>query len=128
MASDQAQHNAYRVIGFQFLFAVILVLCWSFVSLFFATSAMLGALVCILPNLYFAYRFFARARGKTPRQIVKTFYASELVKLCMSGILIAFVLAQVKVALLAFFTGFFGAHMGFWLAPLIAGTGTRVST
>ncbi|MDI1351647.1 MAG: ATP synthase subunit I, partial [bacterium] len=49
-----------------------------------ALSALLGGLVCIIPNAFFAHKVFKYQGARAAKQIVNSFYAGEALKIFIS--------------------------------------------
>jgi len=85
-----------------------------------AYSVLLGGLICLLPNGYFAYRTFRFQGARAAREIVRSFYAGEAGKLVLTALLFAAVFIGVKpLHALALFTGFCLVQMIGWIVPLL---------
>jgi len=85
-----------------------------------ACSALLGGLICLLPNAYFARRMFRHTGARAARQIVRSFYAAEAGKLAFTAILFGVIFAAVEwVAAPALFAGFIAVQIASWLVPLL---------
>ena len=117
-----ARHTAYRLVGLQALVVVFIAAGWLFGGLREALSALLGGAACVLPSLYFARRLFATTSARDAKKIVKAFYLGEIVKLALSAVLVVLIVMFIPVVILPLITGFIGAQLGFWLAPLVTKT------
>ena len=84
-----------------------------------ATSAIVGGMVCLVPNVYFASKVFEYNGVRAARQIVNGFYKGEALKLMLSVALFAMVFKFLKVNPLVFFVAYIAAQMVYWFAPLI---------
>lgn len=84
-----------------------------------AISALLGGLVCIIPNAYFAIKLFQHQGARSARKIVNGFYKGEALKLLLSFILFTAVFIFCKITPLAFFTSYILILMTHWFAPWI---------
>jgi len=82
-------------------------------------SAMLGGIVAIVPSALFAKNMFRYQGARAARQIVKSFYFGEALKILSTAILFALVFIVYKVAPLAFFFTYIMVLMTYWLAPLL---------
>nr|WP_019215647.1 ATP synthase subunit I [Legionella tunisiensis] len=69
-----------------------------------AISAILGGLVAVIPSALFAKKLFHHQGARAARQIVKSFYIGEALKILSSVILFTLVFVLFKVAPLAFFS------------------------
>lgn len=104
----------YQFAGCVFLSAVALAF-----GLTPAYSVLLGGLICVVPNVYFAYRTFKFRGARAAREIVRSFYAGEAGKLALTAVLFAAVFIGVKsLNPLALFAGFCLVQMIGWLVPL----------
>ena len=85
-----------------------------------AYSALLGGLIFTVPNAYFAYKAFTYSGARAARQIVKSFYMGESVKLILTAVLFTIVFVLVKpLDVLALFLTFFVLVMSNWLIPMV---------
>lgn len=84
-----------------------------------ALSAILGGLVAVIPSILFARKLFRYQGARAARQIVKSFYIGEALKILSSVILFTLVFVLFKVAPLAFFFTYIMVLMNHWFAPLI---------
>lgn len=67
-----------------------------FLDIVAAYSILLGGLVSIVPNSYFARKAFRYRGARNTPLIVKSFYAGETGKLIMTGVMFAIVFAGIK--------------------------------
>lgn len=85
-----------------------------------AYSALLGGLICLLPNCYFAFRAFRFQGARAAKQIVRSFYAGEAGKLALTTLLFAGVFIAVKpLNALALFVGYVGVQLLNWIVPVV---------
>lgn len=103
-------------LGIAALIALIYGLCYNLVS---AKSAILGGLVYIIPNAYFASKLFKHQGARAARQIVNGFYKGEALKIVLSILLFTMVFALIKVNPIAFFLTYIMVMMTHWLTPWI---------
>jgi ATP synthase protein I len=85
---------------------------WSF-------SLFLGGMVCVLPNLYFAYKLFLQTGAQDIRLIVKAFYFGEIVKFLLTILFFYIAFKYLNVSKLPFFIGFFIAQFSFGVGALL---------
>ncbi|MBA2648436.1 MAG: ATP synthase subunit I [Legionella sp.] len=84
-----------------------------------ATSALLGGLVCIIPNACFAVKLFKYKGAQAARQIVQNFYKGEALKIIISIFLFTAVFVLCRITPLAFFVSYILIQMTHWFSPLI---------
>lgn len=73
-------------------------------------SGLLGGLVAVIPNAYFAYRVYRYSGARSARAIVKELYSGEAGKLILTAALFVLVLMGVRpLGMLALFAGYFAA-------------------
>lgn len=113
--------------GAQAFVVAVIALAWCFFNVQAMTSTLLGGLVSILPNIYFARRFFASGRSADAKKIVRTFYLGELFKLLITVALALLVITQLPVLILPFLTGLVAATLGLWFAPVFANRQRRAA-
>jgi ATP synthase protein I len=114
-----ARAKAYKVVLSQVLVVVIAAaLAWGFAGRAASSSLVLGGLACILPGVYFVKRFFLRVDARAAKQIVRTFYIGEMVKLILSAAIVVLLVRYADVRILPLMAGFGLAQLGFWVAPL----------
>lgn len=80
-----------------------------------ALSPMLGGLVALLPNLYFAYKVYL-AKDLGAQSIVNAFYTGETVKLILTVALFVIVLQIPSVDFLTLLVGYIAVLSVFWFA------------
>lgn len=109
-----------RILKAQLLIAIALPLVlaiWDFAA---AWSALLGGLICLLPNVYFARRMFRHTGARAAQKIVRSFYAAEVGKLVFTAILFGVAFAAIDgLVPPALFAGFIAVQLVNWLAPLL---------
>lgn len=98
---------------------VFALFCALFFSVKAANSALLGGIICVIPNIYFARKLFKYQGARSAKQIVNSFYKGEAVKIILSVILFTVVFVWVKITPLAFFLAYIMILMTHWFAPLI---------
>lgn len=115
-----------RLVLTQLLAVVVTPLLFILSSGVAAYSALAGALIYFVPNLYFVYRAFKFSGARSAKKILRSFYAGESVKLLLSAAFFAMTFALVKpLDVLALFTGFIAVQASSWLTPwLTAGKNT----
>ena len=59
-------------------------------------SALLGGMIALLPNAYFAYKAFRYFGARSAKAIVQSFWSGEMGKLFLTAALFALVFAGVK--------------------------------
>jgi len=84
-----------------------------------AISALLGGLVAFIPTVLFAKKMFQYHGARAARQIVKSFYIGEFLKITLSVVLFTLVFKLYEVTPLTFFLTYIAVVMTYWLAPLI---------
>ncbi|MBS1211483.1 MAG: putative synthase protein, partial [Proteobacteria bacterium] len=84
-----------------------------------AKSALLGGLVGFLPNAYFAVRFGRRDPTKTAKDVVRSFYLGESVKLLFTALLFVLVFQLPGILFMPLIIGFVSVIMVFWFALLL---------
>lgn len=80
-----------------------------------AMSPLLGGLVALVPNLYFAFKVYL-ARQSTAQEIVNAFYAGETVKLILTVALFVIVIRIPSVDFLTLLAGYIAVLSVFWFA------------
>lgn len=85
-----------------------------------ALSVLLGGLICVLPNMFFARQLFARRRSVQLQGLVWSAFGVEIVKIFLTLILFAVVFIQYKeVHPLALLVAYFTTYSCNWVVPLI---------
>lgn len=87
-----------------------------------AISALLGGLVCIIPNACFASKLFRYRGARAAKQIVNSFYKGEALKFFLSIFLFTLVFILCRITPLAFFASYILVLMTHWFAPWIIDT------
>jgi ATP synthase protein I len=116
--NQQGIQGAKRLFMMQLrLSACVSLMIWALCGLSSARSTLLGGLVCLLPQAWFARALFREQRARFSQQILKSAYRGEAIKLLMSATMFAVVFRWVDVVPVMFFAGYFLVHVTFWFAP-----------
>ena len=84
-----------------------------------AGSALIGGLICVIPNLYLARRLTAR-RTADPNELTRIIYTAEFGKLVITAALFAGVFAtQEWIQPIALLVGFGLAQLTHWVTPAV---------
>lgn len=86
-----------------------------------ALSTGVGVLTGYIPNVYFSFRFGIRNPSKTARQVVRSFYGGEAVKLMMTAGLFAVAFQVPGISYGFMFAGFALVIGVSWFALLVRG-------
>lgn len=115
--------NKHSIIRFWLVQLGLVLLLVAFFAVIFninsAFSALLGGLVCIIPNALFARKLFKYQGARAARKIVNNFYKGEALKIVLSIIFFTLVFMFCKITPLAFFATYVLVQMSHWLAPWI---------
>ena len=112
--------------GARRLFAMQVSITWVLAGMFgifggvvWALSAMLGGIICALPNACFAQVVFSEARVSASQQIMRRFYRGEALKITLSMILFAATFYYVKIIPAVFFIAYLVVQLTHWASPWI---------
>jgi len=110
-----------RVAGLQAIVTLLVAVgCYLMTDPVAAYSALLGGVVCFLPNLYFAWESFRHQGAQAAKQIVRSFYKAEAVKFGLTAVLFALVFALVRpLNPIYFFLTYVVVQVVHWLSPLV---------
>lgn len=123
--NQQAWRGAQRLLAVQLgLTFLIALMAWLGFGALAGWSAMLGGLVSVIPNAYFAYRLFQYHGAQAAKRIVNSFYKAEAAKLLMTMALFTLVFTTLSISALPFFLAFIAVQLVFWAAPLIVDSNT----
>lgn len=112
---------AVRLLKWQLIVAVALILAASLSGWQQSLAIGLGAGIALIGNAFFTLRTFARNGGK-PQELVNDFYKGEAGKLVLTILLFAAVFVGYKAVQIPWlFTGFILEQFVVWLVPLVAG-------
>ena len=82
-------------------------------------SAVLGGLVCIIPQAYFARKLFKYSGANAAKKIVGNFYKGEALKIFLSVLLFTLVFKFSIIMPPVFFAVYLVTQLVFWFSPLI---------
>lgn len=120
MRQNQSLGKVYRLLGLQMIAVALVMVAWFFKGYELAITALAGGLISIAPNFFWAKRFFSKIHNHTPKQILRSFYLGELIKMMVSVALLVVAVCVFKVNLLPLFSGFLAAYLGLWFTPMLA--------
>lgn len=114
------RRQAYQVVARQALVVLVAVIIitagWGWQAGF---SALMGAIICVLPNLIFARIAFSQAGARAARQVVYGFYKGEAAKLGLTILLFVIVLKWAPIHVGALFAAYGVGIVAQWLAPVL---------
>jgi ATP synthase protein I len=117
--ADRNYSTVVKILGYQVL--VTLLVAFGFAIAYGwhqALSPLMGGLVAVIPNFYFALRTY-KASGQDAKKIVRSFYVGEAGKLLLTGTLFTMVLQMPDLRILPLFVGYVAALSVFWFALLM---------
>ena len=95
---------AYKQIGISiitvFFFTSIIYFIWAATV---ATSALLGGVIGIVPNVIFAYKAFKYAGAKSSKLVVESFFSGVKIKMIVTALLFAIAFKTLSILPLPFF-------------------------
>ncbi len=83
-----------------------------------ALSPVLGSIVALLPNYFFAYKVFL-SRNMDAKRIVRSFYAGESTKIILTAVLFTMVFQVPDLNLLTLLVGYLAVLSVFWFALVL---------
>ena len=120
MENQHGARGAQRLLMCQLIITMLLAtIAIIFSGTLAAKSALLGGLVSLVPNAYFARKLFRYRGAHAARQIVSSFYKGEASKMVLSILMFALVFKFFQIIPLVFFVVYIVVQMVFWFAPLI---------
>ena len=104
----------------QLFVTVVISILGSLVSVIHGYSALLGGLICTLPNGYFVYRTFVYRGARAAANIVKSFYKAEASKFVLTALLFGLAFKFVHpIEPVSLFLAFFLVQTVHWLTPIL---------
>jgi len=111
-----------RLLLTQLVIAVIFPLILLPFGMIAALSAAAGGLACLVPNSYFAYKAFRYSGARAAKDILRSFYAGEAMKLLLTALMFALIFIYMKpLNVAALFGGFILVQSVIWITPMLAG-------
>ena len=110
---------AYRMVALQLLISLLAAAAGLLFSGTVALSLLLGGLVVVVPNLYFATKVFATTGASNAKKVMRAFYLGEVMKWILTFTGLILVVKLINVSPAALFLGFGLVVMSQLLAPLV---------
>lgn len=116
--------SAVRSVAFSYVYIQALVVSIIAILLYFledriiAFSFLWGGAICIIPNIYFAHKLFSKTGAQATKQIISSFYISEVVKFFITIVLFIIAFKYFVTNKLLIFIGYIIAQITFWLTAL----------
>lgn len=82
-------------------------------------SLVLGIILWLLPNCYFAIKVLSHLGRISPRCLLSIFYRAELIKLLLSGFFFIMMVKLLSVNFPVLLSGYLVAQLIFWLLLII---------
>ncbi|MCX7116855.1 MAG: ATP synthase subunit I [Legionellales bacterium] len=119
MGNQQGLRGATRLVacqlGLTLLISIIALVGSGTLS---AISVILGGMVSLVPNAYFATQLFRYQGAHAARRIVASFYKGEAAKFLLTFVLFALVFVCFQIIPWVFFVTYILVQMVIWFAPL----------
>jgi ATP synthase protein I len=113
---SKIQNEAYQIVLWQLAGVLTLaVIAFLLNGKSSGLSVFAGGMTYGLPNLFFVFCVFRFTGAQQMTQFMAAFYAGEMIKLVLSGILFVLVVKYLPVSLLSVVVGFVGAIVSFWI-------------
>jgi ATP synthase protein I len=117
---NRIQKDAYRMVFWQFIVVTVLALIILVLKgVQSSTSALLGGLAYVLPNVMFVWRVFARTSAAEAQRFLVAFVVGEATKLTLSAVLFVMIVKYLPVILLPTLGGYIAAIVAFWLVSFV---------
>ena len=120
MKNKQGLRGARRLLGGQL---ILTLLAASVFGLGYgsvgALSALLGGLICAVPNACFAYVLFRDALSSASRQIMRRVYRGEALKLGLSMVFFTLTFCCINIIPMVFFVVYLVVQLTCWVAPWV---------
>ncbi len=110
---------AYKLVALQAIVVLIASCIAAVWGVKAAYSALLGGLICVLPNFVFARQAFAKAGARAAKEVVQGFYKGEALKIGLTILLFVIVLIWVPVKMGALFATYGVGVIAQWFAPVL---------
>ncbi len=95
-------------------------------GIYHGLSALAGSMSYWLPTFIFMWRASAQAGARAAARFIFVFFAGEVVKLFLCGVLFVIAIKYLNTQLLYTMIGLIGAIIAFWIASMLVVFQTRV--
>lgn len=115
-----ARDAAFRLIVWQSVLTLAIAVCLLVLQGYqSALSAVIGGMICVLPNAYFAIKAFSHSGARAAKQIVHAFYLGEAIKIIMTAALFTLAYVALPVDIKTMLLTFICIQLMAWLAPWV---------
>lgn len=105
---------AYRILAIQALIALLVSGLFLLQGLNAAYSALIGGLLCIIPNVVFVFLTHRHGGAQAAKKVVNAFYLAEAMKLVLTALLFALVFITMSVKVLPLFVAYIACLMAYF--------------
>lgn len=84
-----------------------------------AFSVLLGALITLVPNVLLAIFIFMRAATRSIKQVVRSCYVGEIIKILLIAAMMLFILRTFAIQIGSFLIGLIGTYLVYFFSPVI---------
>ena len=109
---------AYRILAIQAIIALLVSGLFLLQGLTAAYSALVGGLVCIIPNVVFVFLTHRHGGAQAAKKVVNAFYLAEALKLSLTALLFALVFITLSVKVLPLFVAYIACLMSYFSMAL----------
>ncbi|MFT5453431.1 MAG: ATP synthase protein I [Enterobacterales bacterium] len=117
--TQKGRSVANRILVIQAVIAIISALGFLLINSKAAYSALIGGIICLVPNLVFviyAYRF---GGARAAKKIASSFYRGEALKVLLTALLFAVTFITTPISIGPLMTTYVFCLLVFWFAPLL---------
>lgn len=119
----QLRSRAWSLLYYQLLgVAGICLTIGLLVDWFSAYSGLVGGMIAVIANLFFASKLLKHSGASNSKKIVSSFYRGEFQKLIITALLFAFTINYLPLSYGAFFLVYSASHLCFWVASAMPWT------
>jgi ATP synthase protein I len=112
---------AWAVCGIQALISAIFATAmWGAVGGAAAVAALFGGLIAIAPNVYMAFRVYARNAGTEPAQVAGRFYRAEFGRFALTALLFFFGVSLFAKQFLPLISAYLACLLAYWVVIAVA--------
>ena len=112
--ASKSSEVAYRILAIQAFVALLVSALFLLQSSAHAVSALVGGLVCIIPNGVFVLITHRHGGAQAAKKVINAFYLAEATKLMLTALLFALVFILLSVKVLPLFTAYIACLLSYF--------------
>jgi ATP synthase protein I len=115
--AQKGRNVANKLLAIQSLLAIVSALAFMLIDIKAAYSALLGGIICVVPNTIFVWYAYRFGGARAARQITNSFYKGEALKIMFTALMFAVTFIWLPISIGPLMTTYVLCLLAYWSIP-----------